>query len=194
MAIISGLSLPHWNYFLSLEKDLEVLSRYVEFSNANFPCYSLEIARILFSAASEVDVVSKQLCKKLNANSSASNIHHYRKEIKKAYSELPSFKVTMPRFGLELTPWLNWNETKGVPDWWTAYNKVKHHRDTDFHKGNLKNCLNAVAGLFIIVLFFYKEKAEEAELLPVPSLLRVTDEHCDGFTLENNELGIHYKL
>lgn len=194
MAILTGSSLPHWNYFLALENDLAVLSRYVEFSNENFACYSLEIARILLSAASEVDVVSKQLCQKINTNSSASNIHQYRNEIKGSYPAIPNFKVTMPRFGLELTPWLNWNETEGVPEWWTAYNKVKHHRNTDFHRANLKNSLNAVGGLFIVTLHFYKEQAEDADLLPVPSLFRVPDENCDGFTFKDMEYGIHYKL
>ncbi|HLA26797.1 MAG TPA: hypothetical protein VJZ49_02765 [Syntrophales bacterium] len=57
---MAGPSLAHWNYFLALEKDIEVLSRYVEFTQKNFTCYSLEILRILFSAASEVDVVAKK--------------------------------------------------------------------------------------------------------------------------------------
>jgi len=32
MAINTSNSLDHWNYFLALEKDLENLSRYVEFA------------------------------------------------------------------------------------------------------------------------------------------------------------------
>src|SRR4030042_5009668 len=180
MVILTGPSLAHWNFFLALEKDIEVLSRFIEFSEKNFECYSLEIARILFAAASEVDVVAKQLCVKVNTNSTASNIHQYRDEIKNVYSNIPNFKVTIPRFGLELSPWTNWNNPNGVPDWWTAYNKVKHNRNTDYDKGNLKNCLNAVAGLFVIILYLYKEKAENAELIPIPSLFRVTEEHFDG--------------
>ena len=189
-----GTSLAHWNYFLVLEKDLEVLSRYIEFAQTNFECYSLEIVRILLSAASEIDVVAKQLCAKLNPNSSASSINEYRDEIKNAYPNLPNFRVNIPRFGLELSPWTNWNNPQGVPDWWTAYNKVKHHRNTDYHKGNLRNCLNAVAGLFVIVLYFYKEKAENAELLPIPSLFRVNDENFGGTTFNETEFGINYNL
>lgn len=194
MVILTSPSLAHWNFFLALEKDLEVLSRYIEFTEPNFTCYSLEISRILFSAASEVDVVAKQLCVKIKPNSSASNINQYRDEIRTAHSSLQSFKVTIPRFGLELTPWSNWSDMTGVPDWWTAYNKVKHHRNTDYHRGNLKNCLNAVAGLFVVILYFYKEKAENAELIPSPSLFRVTEEHFDGTTLNEIEFGINYRL
>jgi hypothetical protein len=194
MVILAGPSLAHWNFFLALEKDLEVLSRYIEFTETNFTCYSLEISRILFSAASEVDVVAKQLCVKINPTSSASNINQYRDEIRTAYPRLQSFKVTIPRFGLELTPWSNWSDVTGIPDWWTAYNKVKHHRNTDYHRGNLKNCLNAAAGLFVVILYFYKEKAENAELIPIPSLFRVTEEHFSGTTLNDIEFGINYIL
>lgn len=40
----------HWNYFLALERDLEVLSRYVEFANRNYKTYSIELAHLLFGA------------------------------------------------------------------------------------------------------------------------------------------------
>lgn len=194
MVILASTSLAHWNYFLALEKDIEVLSRYVEFTQKNFTCYSLEISRILFSAASEVDVVAKELCKKINPNSSASNINRYRDEIKTAYPGLHTFKVTIPRFGLEFTPWSNWGDVNGVPDWWTAYNKVKHHRNTDYERGNLQNCLNAAAGLFVVILYFYKEEAKKAELIPIPSVFRVTDEHFNGTTFNDTEFGINYRL
>ena len=48
-------ALIHWNYFLSLESDVLNLSRYIDFSQSNFECYSIEITRILFASASEVD-------------------------------------------------------------------------------------------------------------------------------------------
>ncbi|MBT4483944.1 MAG: hypothetical protein HOC71_09740 [Candidatus Latescibacteria bacterium] len=194
MTINTSNSLDHWNYFLALDEDLIKLSRYVEFCESNFECHSLEMARILFTAASEVDVVSKQLCQKLDSHSEADGINQYRDIIKNTYSNVPDFKVTIPRFGLNLTPWSNWNQNDGVPLWWTANNKVKHHRNTDFYKANLKNVINAVSGLFVITLYFYKEKAENAELIPMQSLLRVTEENFDGMTFDDDEFGINYKL
>ena len=44
----------HWNYFLALERDLEIVSRYVEFCSQNFEVYSIEFAHLLFAAASEI--------------------------------------------------------------------------------------------------------------------------------------------
>lgn len=50
----------HWNYFLALERDLELVTRYVEFSQQNFGVYSIEFAPPFFAASAEVDVVAKQ--------------------------------------------------------------------------------------------------------------------------------------
>lgn len=65
MAIIESDKLSHWNYFLAVEEDLHRLSRFVEFSADNFETHSLELARILFAASAEVDVVARQLCEGL---------------------------------------------------------------------------------------------------------------------------------
>ena len=61
MAIQATAGKLHWNYFLALDRDLEVVSRYVEFTKPNFNVYSIELAHLLFAAASEVDVIAKLL-------------------------------------------------------------------------------------------------------------------------------------
>ena len=170
----------HWNYFLAIEDDLERLSRFVEIDQKNFNCFSIEISRILLAAAAEVDVVCKQICKNINPNSSAENINAYRDEICANYPAIPEFEVVLSRFGLSLRPWENWKNPKEPPDWWTAYNKIKHQRHTEYHRGNLKNALNSVAGLFVMVLYLYKEKATKAELRPSPNLLQVSKNHWGG--------------
>jgi hypothetical protein len=50
---------PHWNYLLAIERDLDEISRFVEFDEKNFDCFSIEIARLLLASAAEVDVVCK---------------------------------------------------------------------------------------------------------------------------------------
>ena len=71
MAIQAKRIEPHWNYLLAIERDVERLSRYIEFDKRNFDCFSLEIARVLLASGAEVDVVCKQLCRVLNPTSSA---------------------------------------------------------------------------------------------------------------------------
>ena len=195
MMIVTTKIEVHWNYLLSIEKDIENLSRYIEFNKDNFKCFSIEISRLLMASAAEVDVVCKQICKKINPKSTASSIGRYRKEILPTYKNIPIFKVTIPRYGLELTPWQNWrNQENDVPFWWTANNKIKHYRHTHYQKGNLKNALNAVAGLFVMVLYLYKEKAELGELRPVLKILDVAEEHHGGLTHDSRDFGTNYVL
>jgi hypothetical protein len=159
----------HWNYFLALEDDVLRLSRYLEPTQHNFDSYSLELARILFSASSEVDVVFKRLCQKLNSQSKAASIGKYKQEILAGYPQLVSTTIEIPRFGLTLTPWERWGIDE-KPLWWTAYNKVKHHRHTHFTEASLKHTLNAVAGLFIVLLFYYHAEGQIERLQPISSL------------------------
>jgi hypothetical protein len=170
----------HWNYFLAIEEDLERLSRFIEFDERNFDCFSIEISRVLLASGAEIDVVCKQICMKLKSNSSADNIHAYRDEILAAYPHILDFNVLLHRYELTLIPWNKWNQPSGVPIWWTAYNKTKHERNTEYHQANLRNALDAVGGLFVMVLYLYKEKAENGELGPRPKLLHVSEKHLRG--------------
>lgn len=155
MAIVSAANKIHWNYFLALERDLEVASRYVEFAEANMATYSIEFAHLLFAAASEVDVVAKLLCKQLSPESPRANIEDYRAVLAKELPELVAMQVTVPRFEQTLTPWDNWAKGKS-PDWWRSYNNVKHERDARFHEATLKNAMNSMAGLLLLTLYVYR--------------------------------------
>jgi hypothetical protein len=168
----------HWNYFLAIERDVEVLSRYVEFDARNFDSFSIEIVRLILAAGSEIDVVCKQVCRTINPSSNANDINDYRNEIMSSFTQTPHIEVIVPRFGLSLHPWDEWRDAKnGVPVWWTAYNKVKHQRDYHYEKANLKNTLNAIAGLFVVVLYLYIDDAESGGLSPAPQLFRLHEKH-----------------
>jgi len=173
MGIEARPTLPHWSYFIALDADLVRLSRYVEFHPQNFDCFSLEIARVLLASAAEVDVVGKLLCKKIDRGSKAENILQYRDTIRPAHPRIATFEVRLPRFGLTLHPWDEWRHGRSTPSWWSDYNKVKHQRDQHFARANLKNALNAVAGLFVMVLHLYGEEARRGALVPPPQVLDV---------------------
>lgn len=164
MGIQQGLTPQHWRYFLALEEDVARMARYVEFSTHNFDTYSIELARLLSVAAAEVDVVAKQLCEKLSGTKGADSIAKYQRIIHVSYPQFTDTLVLVPRFGLTLQPWEQWaNGNK--PFWWAAYNNVKHHRHTHFSDASLKNALNSVAALFVLLLYFYRDEAEGARLI-----------------------------
>jgi hypothetical protein len=87
------MSDAHWNYFLSVEADLERLSRFIEFDEQNYQCFSVENAHILIAADAEADVVCRQVCRILDPASSADNIHKYRDEIVPTCAVLTRFEV-----------------------------------------------------------------------------------------------------
>lgn len=159
---------PFWNYFLALEDDLAKLSRWIEFDKANASCYSLEIARLLMVAAQEVDVVAKELCSELAPKAKAGKIGAYKAVILKSFPGLPKSKVEIPKHGLTLKPWSEWATGENPPLWWTANNKVKHERREHFHQATLKNTLNAVGGLFILLLLHYARS--RPSISPAPNL------------------------
>ena len=193
MPIAEKNKLVHWNYFLAFDQDAEKLSRYIEFTNDNFKAYSIELVRLLLSAASEVDVVAKLLCSKVNSNAKAKNINDYRDILNPALPKIKDMKIQIPRYGLELIPWDNW-KTNRPPDWWLDYNAVKHQRDENFKQANLKNTLNSISGLFCLLLYYYKEEAEKGNLIPNPNLFSVSSEFIGGWDADQSGFIIDYKL
>ena len=169
MGIQESDSLIHWNYFLSIEEDIKTISRYIEFTTANFDTYSIELARLLLTISSEVDVVSKQLCNLLDDTKIAKNINDYREIIKNHIPNIANEQVTIPHYGLTLKPWENWDSDIS-PDWWKNHNDVKHSRNDNFMKANLSNVLNAMSGLLLLVLYYYHRKVTDNIINPTPSL------------------------
>lgn len=149
----------HWNYFLALEKDFELLSRYIEFSEDNNNTFSIELARIIMSASQEVDVIMKGICG-IFGNKKADNINQYKVVIKENLNDLIEEEVYISRFGMRSKPWLNWTTEEENPIWWKANNKIKHQRTSHFKKANLKNAFNSLGALLIVNLYFYKLKKE----------------------------------
>lgn len=167
------MSLPHWEYFLAIEEDLARCARYVEFAPSNFGTYSLEFARIIVAAASEFDVIAKRLCHLIDSSAGPTKINEYRPVIVGRYPRFLEFTVDVPRHHIELQPWSSWTEDQS-PDWWSkSYNKIKHQRDEHFAAANLKNALNATAGLLIGLMYLYDAQHGEVEVdyLSMPKLL-----------------------
>jgi hypothetical protein len=186
--ITATTSKLHWNYFLALERDMEAVSRYIEFSTPNLDVYSIELAHLLFAAASEVDVIAKLVCSILDSSAARENMNDYRSVIMARKPDLASMPVLIPRYGLQLTPWDNWT-TGSNPDWWGSYNKVKHQRDQHFDRATLKNALNALGGLLALSFHYYRlslpssgaqpldAKETTRQLQPESTLFRLSNDH-----------------
>jgi hypothetical protein len=179
------MTLPHWEYFLSIEADLERCSRFVEFSPNNYKTYSIEFARIIMAAASEFDTVAKLLCSCIDPSQTPSSINFYHSIIISKYPRFVEFEILMSRYKLTFIPWNNW-EVGNSPNWWSkGYNKIKHERDQYFHEANLENAILATCGLLAGILYYYDSKfggiMPMIDLFQSPKLLMPQHYSPDGY-------------
>lgn len=167
---MSQINLHYWQYFVALEADLDRTTRYVEFTKENFQTFSVEFARLLLAAGSEVDVLAKVLCEAHSLEIAPKNIDGYRKALVARFRELPWLHIHVPRYGFHLLPWREWHDGTN-PAWWRAYNDVKHERGKKFPAATLHNALSAVAGLFTLVCYIYHTELRANTAEPWPRLL-----------------------
>ncbi|WP_051353734.1 hypothetical protein [Atopobium fossor] len=154
----------HWDYFLLLEDDLIELFKFVEPEQANFCTYSAQIAKLFLAVCSEVDVALKDLMRAHDESNpllaKKLNIEYYRNFVKANYaSEFEGSKVKFLRTELSIAPWAEWFDgdcdVSGL-GWWSAYNKVKHHRAEHYAEANLGNLLHAFSALFVVIVCIYR--------------------------------------
>lgn len=140
------MTYPHWTLFRVIDEDLREFSRQVEFVPANFSTYSVTLLRLYLSICSEIDVVAKPLCQRVDARlPDRPNMDHYRQALKAQYPNLSAVRITIRPMALALLPWQAWEEDMN-PDWWQKHQLVKHQRDQHFAAANLGNVLHAAAG------------------------------------------------
>ncbi|MEI7728349.1 MAG: hypothetical protein WCO56_02210 [Verrucomicrobiota bacterium] len=164
------MTTPHWDYFLALCDDVQKTGRYVEIASENHHAFSVEFVRLLLAIGSEIDVVAKQLCIKISPSSKAANINEYRAELTAKYPAFSTVSVNISRATIALVPWVAWAKGQN-PVWWQYYNNVKHQRHRYYKEANQLNTLNSLAGLFVLLGYFYAEEMDRFELTPFPDLL-----------------------
>ncbi|MBS1363753.1 MAG: hypothetical protein HPY96_05910 [Bacilli bacterium] len=160
----------HWEYYLVLEKDFLQSERYVSFelgedylydgiehdNCGNSKTFSNEFIKQYQAICSEVDVILKSICLELGNQSANDMKNGYTPIVLQNWVNINAQKVRFK--DLELQPFSNWQQEPNYksPDWWTPYNNVKHERLFNYHKANLKNVLNALAGLYILENYLVK--------------------------------------
>ena len=181
-------SYHYWQHFLALEADFAATVRYVDFSQQNFSTFSIEYAKLLLAICSEVDVLCKIICEKIDSSANRNNINEYRQCIV-PHTQIATEEVLIRRYDLMFRPWDAWSQGTS-PTWWGSYNKVKHQRDAHYSEANLKNCAEAISGLFIAVLYCHKAEQSTESLEPYPILLGREKEpghllHTAGYEVPN---------
>ena len=122
----------------------------------NSKTFSNEFIKQYQAICSEVDVILKSICLELGNQSANDMKNGYTPIVLQNWVNINAQKVRFK--DLELQPFSNWQQEPNYksPDWWTPYNNVKHERLFNYHKANLKNVLNALAGLYILENYLVK--------------------------------------
>ena len=151
--------------YINIEKELRRLFNYIEPDESNKDVFSFELYSLLLRACTEVELNCKQI---MEANGASPIGRHFTmvdyKKLEQS-SLLSKYKVVFKNWRKrntttneveyvkkEIHPFENFDSTIGkAPDWYDAYNKVKHNREENLEKANLDNCISAVAGILVLL-------------------------------------------
>lgn len=152
----------YWNYYKQLEDDFFLCIPYCEIDVDNDRTYSIKYLQLLLSICSEIDTICKVFCKEIDEkiDINTCGIQEYIDILPKRYPAFPKEEI---RFvGIEYRTMQSWKSIeKGFPpNWWVAYNKVKHHRDKvengkiNYKLANQKNVADSLAALYALIEYW----------------------------------------
>lgn len=155
----------YWNVYRNLEREVLALADVIHIDDKQINTYSMKIADLLMRTASEVESISKELYRKNGGSESSSGKHLYfdsdcinflnqkwNLEKKKVLLSSPYFYLENRDY-LEMTPLMGAGKKRTNP-WLNAYQAVKHDRAKCLADGSIKNLLPAMAGLFILNIYY----------------------------------------
>lgn len=151
--------------YISIERELRSIFDYVEPDEANKNTFSFELYSLLLRACTEVELNCKKI---MEANGATPQGHFFTmadyKKLEKS-SLLSKYTVIFRNWRKrnpstneleyiekEFCPFANFDiSVNRSPEWYEDYNQVKHNREENLEKANLENCMNAVAGILILL-------------------------------------------
>lgn len=164
----------YWSYYLVLEGRFLKLQNYIAFDKENYKCYSTELIAQFQTICSEVDVVSKILCGFDAADEKT--MDDYRAQYTLRCPGIEAQEVTIDYFDVKVQPFKALATEHSFP-WWTDYNKVKHSRVTSYQRGNLKNVMFALAGLYVLEKEIYKIITSEEKMISESEIMHMVGWH-----------------
>ena len=164
----------YWEYCLSIEKNLERTTDFVEVCSHNETTYSFEYVKIIMLACSEIDVLCRLLCKEIDPTSDyddsstrTGDISKYATIILNRFPKIITVEIYDEKKRCSIIPFKNWT-IHSAPTWWKEYQKVKHYRHSEYKYATQYNAFYSVAGLIILNLYLYRLLANQPYANPYP--------------------------
>lgn len=174
-----------------LEKQLIEIFDYVEPNKDNENNYSLKIYQLFLSVCTEFENMCKLILldNNYNKNENNLNIHDYLKVIK--VMKLDLYECSSPiTKGIKIKPFSGWRNSKSLK-WYRAYNHSKHNREKYFKEANLKNLINALAALRIVLYAQYGNSSTSNGFIKNTFRAKIDDDY--DYIYENNSIFIIIK-
>lgn len=171
LSVVDQYIKSYWKYYLSLERRFLRTEEYLTFDVGNDKAFSIEYLALLQSVCSEIDVTGKAIVSHFEPALGVA-----RADIRKwgyyLQRHVPEVVDTQISFLHERTvsPWKDWKleertsrnghiyyahaDGSSSPEWWRAYNKVKHERTSvdggtiNYKLANQKNVMTALSALY----------------------------------------------
>lgn len=140
--------------YQNIQSSLDELFNYIEPSEINFLSHGHKIRELLIIACTEVEYLLQKML--VENGYTEKEMYTTRDYIKcKDILKLDSFAVQLnqyPTLGV-FKPFFQWDSSSPTRSlsWYKAYNAVKHNRGDNIAQANMKNLLNAVSAIHILL-------------------------------------------
>lgn len=171
----------YWRQYKILEKNIIETDDYVSIDSKNYSTFSAHYVKIFLTECSEIDSLAEQMRLLIKSRYPDAEINVKDKSIIKKisavkfeYKDLDKMSIFTKELygGLKNIPFVKFSEDSS-DSWWQDYNHVKHNRSelmpgTDkyyYERANLKNCLIALSGLYLLCILMYELLDGDIEVL-----------------------------
>lgn len=160
-----------WNNYQSIESDFLRFLEYAPYHKSNIKMYSPKLTGFLLQIGGYVDSAFKGMADYFNFRTYKKKKRAKKKDtvadIVDAYclfediynlsSNNGGHVIAKLDFGdKEMYPFKDFSSSQfKSPEWWLAYNKVKHEYSLHYKKASLDNVLEALAGAFLLNVTHY---------------------------------------
>nr|WP_113388021.1 MULTISPECIES: hypothetical protein [unclassified Ochrobactrum] len=148
-----------WDYMRMIEREFVRTLDFVSLSDEHAKVHSNEYAKLLLLAGSEGDNLMSIIASRV-AGTSVTNVKKCQTVLCAHYSDFHTVEISIPRNNQTVQPFAAWAKKENAPDWWIAYNHVKHNRHTNFREANQENCMKAIAALVVLNLYKFGDCLE----------------------------------
>jgi hypothetical protein len=166
-SILSEVWKTYWPIFERLEQEFRELTYSIALTDAHLVVYSNILSDLLLRSCSECENVGKTLCveKTLVASPTDAQGLNFPGVGRAICSSIPIEKqeltIIWPYQTLSnpvIRPFDQWSATGIInPNWFNAYNLLKHDRINNATEASLNNVVHALGGLFILNLWLRQE-------------------------------------